>query len=274
MVMSAIPSDLPQRARDIAEKLSAFGYSVSRLGGVWMLRYPAGHPSGTQLSSMREDGVADELLKALRSEEDRQLVLVRYEQFDSRWGRVVYGDRPGSTTIAQSGCGPTSLAIVIQYLMNDPRRAVACEAVTPDQVAKYAEKHGRAYKRDGTPSGTAGDPMIRDLQQVWPDFEGSRVSFDEAASLVAEGRLVIFLCKGCHGWSRGRALAAAPDASYGGHYMVLAGVEGTPGQGQIFYVVDPGRNARRAMRYISAVELQRHNGGFWWVRRRHEATSL
>jgi hypothetical protein len=95
------------------------------------------------------------------------------------------------------------------------------------------------------------------------------VTLNEAADLLEEGKLIIFLCKGCRGYKKGTSLKNQPDVNYGGHYMVLAGVEGV-GDDQIFFVVDPGRNERRAMRAIKRRELEFHTGGFWWVYRTEE----
>jgi hypothetical protein len=253
---------LPEQLRDIAMKLQSYGFELRKdSGAVWILTYPPGDPSGLTDVALWENDLATGLLRVLRAEELQRGVLHRYEQFDSRWGNIVYGTTPGDTTIAAAGCGPTSLAIVLQYLMNNgslPRDA--CYAVAPTETAKYAETHGRVHDH-----GTAGDPMIRGIQANWPEFQGSRVTLQEAADLLEEGKLIIFLCKSCQGYSRNRPLHRAPDATYGGHYMVLAGVEGPRGSDQVFYVVDPGRNAKRAMRFIKRRELELHTGGFWWV---------
>src|SRR5262245_7674687 len=201
------------------------------------------------------------LLRILRSEEERRGALTRYEQFDRRWGTIVYGNSPGDTTIAGAGCGPTSLAIVLQYLMcNGSRPRDACRAVTPPETAQYAATHGRVSGH-----GTAGDPMIRGIREQWPGFTGSPVTLRQAADLLEEGKLIICLCLRCHGYARSLPLGRHPDANDGGHYRVLAGVEGPPGLDQLFYVVDPGRNANRAMRFIRRVELEKHTRGFWWV---------
>ena len=52
-------------------------------------------------------------------------------QYDERWGYGIYGD----DVIAIEGCAPTSLAMVISYLNNDP-------TITPYVVANYAYKNG------------------------------------------------------------------------------------------------------------------------------------
>jgi hypothetical protein len=258
---------LPERVRDLATKLQSYGFGLKRDAmGAWVLTFPPGDLSGLSEVGFHENDLAAGLLRVLRAEEERRGVLHRYEQVDKRWSTTVYGNAPGDTTIGAAGCGPTSLAIVLQYLMNNgsvPQRA--SYAVAPPEAAEYAATHGRVSGH-----GTAGDPMIRGIKARWPEFDGSKVTLGEAADLLEEGKLVIFLCRGCRGWTRTQPLHRAPDAQYGGHYMVLAGLEGVPGPDQLFYVVDPGVRDARAMRFIRRSELQAHAAGFWWVYRQGE----
>ena len=258
---------LPEQLNNIATKLTSYGFGLRReAGGVWILSYPSGDTSGLTDVAFFENDLGPSLLRVLRAEEAKRDVLHRYEQFDRQWGSIVYGNSPDDTTIGAAGCGPTSLAIVLQYLMNNGSRPQnACYRVAPPETAQYAATHGRVHDH-----GTAGDPMIRGIRERWPEFDGSRVTLQEAADLLEEGKLIIFLCHGCRGYSRSQPFHRQPDVSYGGHYMVLAGIDGTRGPGQIFYVVDPGRNERRAMRAIKRAELQSHASGFWWVYQRDE----
>jgi Peptidase_C39 like family len=257
-----IIKELPEELRDIGTKLINYGFRIRKdAGGIWVVTYPAGDASGYSEVAFYPVDLASGLLRILRAEERARGILFRYEQFDKQWGNKVYGVHKGDTTIAAAGCGPTSLAIVLQYLMNNGSRPRhACFGIRPDQTAKYAETHGRVSGH-----GTAGDPMIRGIKDNWPDFDGSKVSLQEAIGLLEEGKLIIFLCKGCRGYTRNRDIHRATDVTYGGHYMVLAGVEGSSAADRIFYVVDPGRNAAHAMRLIKQPELTNHTAGFWWV---------
>jgi hypothetical protein len=267
MQNSANIQGLPQTLRDIVTKLESYGFSLEQDGaGVWTLTFPPGDKTGFTTVGFTDKDLPTGLLRALRHEEEQRHVLHRYEQSDARWGKMVYGNAPGDTTIAAAGCGPTSLAIVLQYLMNNgARHRNVTFALSPPETARYAANHGRVSGH-----GTAGDPMIRGIRRHWPEFDGSRVTLNEASSLLQEGKLIIFLCHSCNGYSQNRPLHRLPDVTYKGHYMVLAGVEGEPGSNQIFYVVDPGRSAARAMRIITRQELSQHAAGFWWVYRRGE----
>jgi hypothetical protein len=261
MKTSSISTNVPETLRDVVRKLYSYGFELRQENSqIWVLVFPPGDSSGYTEVAFSDRDLSTGLLRVLRAEEAQRGILYRYEQFDERWGRIVYGNAPGDTTIAAAGCGPSSLAIVLQYLMNNGSRPRdACQAVTPQETAQYASTHGRVSGH-----GTAGDAMIRGIRERWPGFNGSRVTLEQAVGLLQEGKLVLFLCHGCRGWSRKRPLHRAPDTHYSGHYMVLAGVEGN-GQDQIFYVVDPGRNSDRAMRFIRYRELMSHAGGFWWV---------
>jgi len=258
---------LPETLRDPATKLYSYGFTLKRdLGGVWTLTFPPGDKSGYGRVGFTDNDLASGLLRVLRGEEEQRGILHRYEQFDTRWSRIVYGHSPGDTTIAAAGCGPTSLSIVLQYLMNNGSRPrSATYSVAPPKNGRL-----RGYTRPCLGARHRGRPDDSwRVRERWPEFDGSRVTLDEAAALLEEGKLIVFLCHGCRGYSRNRPLHRQPDVSYGGHYMVLAGVE-SQGPTQIFYVVDPGRNAARAMRFITRFELSQHAAGFWWVYRRGE----
>ena len=258
---------LPQDLKDIATKLIGYGYTLEKdTSGIWIVRLPAGDRSGFSRVAFQQQELGQGLLRMLRREEEMRDVLHRYEQNDARWKTKVYGSARNDTTIGEAGCGPTSLAMVLQYLMNNGSRPrYACYAVSPPQTAAYAAMHGRVSGR-----GTDANKMIMGIKDKWPEFAGTKVSFTEAAQLVGEGRLVIFLSHGCAGYSFKQPLHRAPDVHYAAHYMILAGVEGPVGPDQIFYVVDGGRRAERSMRFIKQSELQRHAAGFWWVYRRGE----
>lgn len=60
-------------------------------------------------------------------------------QYDKGWGYGIYGDK----VLAITGCGPTSLSMVIAKL-------VGSNEITPYQVAKYAEESGYYVAGKGT----------------------------------------------------------------------------------------------------------------------------
>jgi hypothetical protein len=208
------------------------------------------------------------LPRIYRAEEERRGRFVRYKQNDKRWRDKVYGVKKDDTTIGAAGCGPTSLAIVLQFLMNNGSRTKSASILTPEQAAKYAEKNGRVSGH-----GTAGDPMIKGIKTQWPSFDGMKVGLAEVIQLVQKGKLVIFLCKGCAGYTE-KSKSAKADVSYKGHYMVLTGVEGSTPTDRVFHVADPGRWESTAMRYIKQKELEKRTGGFWYVFSSNEADAM
>jgi hypothetical protein len=214
----------------------------------------------------REEPQAEQLLarrNTLLDEQQRLAAfltgsMVEYEQWDPRWGATRYGTAPNCTNIRQAGCGPTSLAIVMNYLYSeDPDRAGAggnIEIVTPPQTARYAETHGRVCN-----SGTAGDTMVTNVHTGWPGFRGRRIALDEATGFLRQGIPIIFLCRNCTGRTR-----TGRPSRYGGHFMVLRSVNPT---GDTYSVLDPGRGERRDVETISAAELRQNNRGFWVIER-------
>ena len=77
--------------------------------------------------------------------------LVIYYQGDEPWGSLPYGNC-GGTTIAEAGCGPSSLAMIIT--------ALTSERVTPDEVAKKAANRG--YRVCGSGSSHAVTDIAKD----------------------------------------------------------------------------------------------------------------
>jgi len=68
---------------------------------------------------------------------------VYYNQCDSRWKNTMYSDRHDSShTMCTSGCGPTSMAMVVATIKD--------RSITPEQPAAYAVDHGLKDDDSGT----------------------------------------------------------------------------------------------------------------------------
>ncbi|MEX0271135.1 DUF4157 domain-containing protein [Leptolyngbyaceae cyanobacterium UHCC 1019] len=184
---------------------------------------------------------------------------VEYEQGDKQWGGIRYGDNEACSTIKEGGCGPTSLAIVLNFLYQEDPESLAAsgkfEIVTPPETAKYAETHGRICGH-----GTAGDPMVTNVETEWPGFQGHRIDLAKAKAQLRSGNLVIFLCKSCTGQKRN-----GTPKSYEGHYMVLSGIDE---MGTTYNVLDPGNRESADIETISHTELEKHAKGFWVIERK------
>lgn len=132
-------------------------------------------------------------------------------QWDERWG---YGNY-GNSMIAVSGCGPTSLAMVIAGLTGD-------NSVTPYTVAEFAEENG--YYVAG--SGTSWDLFSEGSRHF--GIRGKELSLSEASvkKVLQSGHPII--CSMRPG-----------DFTTTGHIIVLAGMK----DGQII-ICDPNSKAR------------------------------
>ena len=126
--------------------------------------------------------------------------LTYYSQLDSRWASQMYssvGD--GSQTIGTSGCGPTSSAMVVSSIKGN---------ITPNQMADLYMQHGYRSANQGT---------------YWSAFKWTADIFDigysecyrldDAVAKLKDNNYIIVSCN--------QGLF-----TYGGHFIVLTGVEG------------------------------------------------
>ena len=118
-------------------------------------------------------------------------------QWDKRWGYGAYGEN----YVAISGCGPTSLAMVIAGLAKD-------NSITPYKIAKFAEQNG--YYVNGI--GTSWSLMI----------DGAK-SFGINSKEIALSKIVVF-----NALQNGHPIICSMkkgDFTNAGHFIVLVGIE-------------------------------------------------
>ena len=126
--------------------------------------------------------------------------LTYYSQIDSRWSNKMYssvGDR--SQTIGTSGCGPTSSAMVVSSIKG---------TIIPDTMASLYTQYGYRSANQGT---------------YWSAFKWTADVFnigysecyrlDDAVAKLKDNHYIIVSCN--------QGLF-----TYGGHFIVLTGVEG------------------------------------------------
>lgn len=152
-------------------------------------------------------------------------------QWDPMWGYEKYG----SSIVGVTGCGPTCLAMVGYYLTGD-------ENMTPDQVAKFAEKNG--YYASGYGSSwtliSEGGPQLGLSVTELPLVRKKMVS------ALEEGKPII--------------LSMGPgDFTSSGHYIVLTGMDGDN-----FRVCDPN-SIQRSDRSWSYEELEDQIRNIWAI---------
>lgn len=138
---------------------------------------------------------------------------VFYEQDDPRWADHPYG---AAGTIGPSGCGPTSMAMIVATLAN--------KTVTPIDTATLGAANGSAYE-----GGTIHLPLISASAEKWglKYRDISNESLDVAIQTIKDGGLVYMGGDG-----------PAPFTA-GGHVVVMRGVTS---DGKII-IGDPYRNA-------------------------------
>lgn len=141
---------------------------------------------------------------------------VDYKQGDKRWGKVVYtscGNK--NQTIANSGCGPTSMADIMATWIN--------AKITPVEMCKYAVAHGFRTKSSGTAWG-----FFKSIAKAY-GFTGfvQTKSMAAAREALKNGALVV-ASMGPGYWTRG------------GHYICLWKCDDT-----YMYANDPASRARK-----------------------------
>lgn len=123
--------------------------------------------------------------------------MVSYDQGDPKWADHPYGT--GKSSIAEGGCGITSLAMIIATLTNN-------KAITP---LTLADKYGDTYHVDGGTSWGLWPVAAGDYNLKEKDLG---LDFNAAADIVKNGGLVI-------------ASATAPSHfTGGGHLLVIRAV--------------------------------------------------
>ncbi len=118
-------------------------------------------------------------------------------QWDKRWGYGEYGEN----YVAMSGCGPTSLAMVIAGLTKD-------NSITPYKVAKFAEENGYYVPNVGT---------------SWSLMTDGAKSFGINSRQISLSKQVIF-----NALEKGHPIICSMrkgDFTNNGHFIVLVGIE-------------------------------------------------
>lgn len=181
-----------------------------------------------------------------------------YQQFDDRWGDTVYGKDKSYTTMTEAGCGPTALAMMMDFRdQEDPEgqhsRGVQ-DPYTPRKMADYATHHGRVKG-----SGTDGTRMMGDLAGSFPGFSGNTLSNRAAATRSLQDGIPVALLG--HNMT-GTGENGRNVKPYKGHYILLNGVSD---DGGTFNVHDGGRNSSRNIRSMSSRQLDASAAGYWNV---------
>lgn len=149
-----------------------------------------------------------------------------YLQYDNKWGSVSFG----GGTIASSGCGATSMAMVVTYLTG--------KQVTPDMVVS---KIGNRYYRPGEgqswsmPGGVASIYGIKLVEQCTANAE----------------KILQYLKKGYPVVVSTTGYGTTQEFTKHGHYIVLRGLDEN---GKVL-VNDPNDNTSTKQHYLKAYDV-------------------
>jgi hypothetical protein len=218
-----------------------------------------------EINQKLKDPELDPAEKTRLGEKKKQLAesmlstTTEYEQWDSKWGNTVYGKDKSYTTMREAGCGPTSLAMLLDAKdQEDPEGNFAAgdqhKKINPRTVADYSTHHGRVKG-----SGTSGDVMMNDLEKGFPGKKGRKLkNLEEVRAALRDGKPVLFLGHNMGGTKNNGKAAKA----YKGHFMVLNGVSE---DGKNFDVLDGGRSDASEIASVSSKQLQSGGAGYWIV---------
>src|SRR5574344_1014869 len=126
------------------------------------------------------------------------------QKYDKRWKDFPYTNiaaKKSTVTIATSGCGPTSGAMVVSSLLG--------REVWPDEIAQYALEHG--HRVEGVGTAYSLFPAIAKLYGLSCVFTGD---VEKLMSLLRSGYMAVMGCKG----------SSTALFSTGGHIIALMGV--------------------------------------------------
>ena len=152
---------------------------------------------------------------------------VDYKQGDPRWGKIVYTSTNNKKqTIANSGCGPTSMADIMATWID--------AALTPVEMCDYAVKHGYRTKNSGTAWG-----FFQSIAKAY-GFTGfvQTKSMATARAAIKNGAFVV-ASMGPGYWTSG------------GHYICLWKTDDT-----YMYANDPASKKRKKQK-LAAFENER-----------------
>lgn len=164
--------------------------------------------------------------------EQGETKVVYYSQYDIRWKNLPYSN----STIGTSGCGPTSMAMIVSTLTN--------QTVDPIQMCNWSSSKGYYIKGQGTAWS-----FIPSAAAYWglPCQDMGKGNAQAVVSALSQGKLVI--------------MSTGPGSYYQGegHFLVLRGVDE---KGNIL-VADPASKSKSETSWT----LNQITSGLknWWI---------
>lgn len=177
---------------------------------------------------------------------------VSYLQTDPRWKNIPYAVKGESSTIGDSGCGPTAMAMVLATWA-DPN-------VTPKTECAWAQAHGYKFLHQGTAYSYFAPAAKRyglECRQITPGYIYGNTNspyHEQAKEALDRGDFVI-ACMGKGLWTGS------------GHYVLVWKIEGNT-----VYINDPA--STRAARTRGDCALFRQQVKHYWVIKRPKSKPL
>jgi hypothetical protein len=260
------------RAFNAAEGLATYEVTAIRSGSTRLTARPLSK-SYANPAQRRRDWLSSPIVAELNV----TVFGAEYRQSGGPWGKSTYGSTNPAwrnvhwTTMGEAGCGPTSLAMTLDFLErlspNAPRGAVSFAGVTPADTMKYTSQYGRAANAQGVPQGTSGQIMMDNISRYWPKYTSRPVlNLEDAKALLRQHKPLVFLAKNNVVTWKYDQKGNRVQKAWPGHFMVVLGFEG---DGETFWIAD---SSLFQGKFISASELRRCT--MWVVERWQDAKSV
>lgn len=149
-----------------------------------------------------------------------------YLQYDSNWGGVKFG----GGSISTSGCGATSMAMIVTYLTG--------KQVTPDMVVS---KIGNRYYVPGSGQSWSMPGGVAEIFGIKKLYEGT-VNAEKILQYLKQGNPVLVSTTG---------KGTTKEFTKNGHYIVLRGLDD---KGRVL-VNDPNDNTSSKQHYLKAYDV-------------------
>ena len=164
---------------------------------------------------------------------------VYYCQWDKRWKSVMYSNHEDKKqTIGNSGCGPTSAAMILATWI-DP-------AITPVQTCEDAQKHGYRTYSEGTSWG-----YFKHVFQAYSGFSKyiQTSSLETLKAAIRQGALAVCSMNNKDGnfWTKG------------GHFIVAVGVDDA-----YIYANDPNKTSHPRKQELSKFKTCLKQAFIYW----------
>lgn len=290
-------TDLPEDLKPVGQKLQRLGYGFSKKPqfgpDVYGLSYPPvpGSSGSPQMTLVPRSAMKRLFYEAVNAAFPGAFML---KMADPRWGNLIYGRGANFSRMAWAGCGPTSFAIIMNYLLRtnpagsnigptsrilptlksfDPETLIRDDLSalnhyenTKDLVLDIIEWAGADPRIRPSPnaagklSGTSGLALAENVKHRFQGFNAEVIrDSSRAVTLLKQGNLLMIGGRQ-RGWTSREALIEHPnhpDANqYDAHFVVLWGADDElVNYRQILWVLDPANyRGDKAIRYTTLDE--------------------